>query len=52
MPCTIGAYEKSDGIYISGFDMYMFAMIMPNDIGDVLRVVAEADTEILPHIIS
>ena len=52
MPYPNGAYEKSDGIYISGFDMHMFVMIMPNDIGDVLKVVAEADTEILSHVIS
>ena len=52
MPCAIGAYKKSDGIYVSSFDMHMFAMIMPNYIVDVLKVVAEADTEILPHIIS
>ncbi|OYT29465.1 hypothetical protein B6U98_02285 [Thermoplasmatales archaeon ex4572_165] len=52
MPCAIGVYEKSDGIYISGFDMNMFAMIMPSNIGNVLKVVAEADAEILSHAIS
>jgi len=52
MPCAIGAYKKSDGIYVSGFDIHMFAMIMPNNIGDVLKVVAEEDTEILSHVIS
>jgi len=52
MPCAIGVYEKEDGIYISGFNMHLMSMIMPNDIGDVLKVVAEADTEILSHVIS
>jgi uncharacterized protein (DUF302 family) len=50
MPCAIAVYETDDGVYVSGFDMHMMAMIMPDGISEVLDMVAEADDEILKDV--
>jgi len=51
MPCAIGVYEKSDGIYVSGFNMDMMSKVMPGGLGDILDTVADADHEILQNVI-
>ena len=51
MPCAIGVYEKADGIYVSGFNMDLMASIMPSDISGILELVADADAEILSHVV-
>jgi len=47
-PCSIGVYEKSDGLtYVSTMNIRLMSQLMGDEVGPVLRNIADDDERIL-----